>query len=55
MNERAGAQISRRAFIQSALILAFMMLAAGVLTLVLPAGEYQRIVIEGRQVIDAQS
>lgn len=55
MNERAGAQISRRAFIQSALILVVMMLAAGFLTLILPAGEYQRIVVEDRQVIDAQS
>ncbi len=55
MNEKAGAQISRRAFIQSALILVVMMLTAGLLTLILPAGEYQRIVVEGRQVIDPQS
>ncbi|PWH17927.1 MAG: hypothetical protein DDG59_07170 [Anaerolineae bacterium] len=55
MNEKAGAQISRRAFLQSALILLVMMLAAGMLTLLLPAGEYQRTLIEGRQVIDSQS
>ncbi|MCX8062803.1 MAG: AbgT family transporter [Anaerolineales bacterium] len=55
MNEKAGAQISRRAFIQSAVILLAMMLVAGVLTLVLPAGEYQRTLSEGRQVIDPQS
>ncbi len=55
MNEKAGAQISRRAFIQSALILLIMMIAAGMLTLVLPAGEYQRSIIEGREVIDPQS
>ncbi len=55
MNEKAGAQISRRAFIQSALILLVMMLIGGVLTLVLPAGEYQRTLIEGRQMIDPQS
>lgn len=55
MNEKAGAQISRRAFIQSAVILLVMMLIAGLLTLVLPAGEYQRTLSEGRQVIDPQS
>ncbi len=55
MNERAGAQISRRAFLQSALILFLMMMMAGGLTLLLPAGEYQRTMVEGRQVIDPQS
>ncbi len=55
MNEKAGAQISRRAFLQSALILFIMMMTAGVLTLVLPAGEYQRSIIDGREMIEPQS
>jgi len=36
MDEKAGAQISKKAFIQSALIILLLMLVAGVLTRVLP-------------------
>lgn len=49
---RAGAQISRKAFIQSALILLALMLVAGVATRVLPAGRYMRVLEQGREVID---
>lgn len=55
MNEKVGAQFSHKAFLQSALFLFAIMLAAGILTLTLPAGEYQRTMIAGRQVIDPQS
>jgi uncharacterized ion transporter superfamily protein YfcC len=55
MEEKAGAQISQRAFIQSVVILAVLMLAAGVLTRVVPAGSYSRAVQNGREVIDPQS
>ncbi len=51
MDQKAGAQISKKAFIQSALILLFLMLVAGVLTRVLPAGLYERQVIDERTVI----
>jgi uncharacterized ion transporter superfamily protein YfcC len=51
-NQKSGAQISRRAFIQSVLILFLLMIFAGVLTLVVPAGQYQRVVLEdGRETI----
>ena len=55
MEQKAGAQISTRAFIQSALILLVLMIAAGVLTRVLPAGEYTRFSAEGRELIDPAS
>lgn len=51
-NEKAGAQISQKAFIQSVVILLLLMLTAGVLTLVVPAGTYQRTTLsDGRETI----
>lgn len=38
MSERSGAQISRKSFIQSLMILYLLMMLAGVLTRVMPAG-----------------
>jgi uncharacterized ion transporter superfamily protein YfcC len=55
MEQKAGAQISTRAFVQSLIILLVLMLAAGVLTQVVPAGSYARTMQAGRQVIDPQS
>lgn len=51
MEQRTGIQISTRAFLQSALILLALMILAGVLTLVLPAGRYERTTLEGREAI----
>ena len=53
--QRAGAQISTKALLQSVLILLALMIAAGVLTRVVPAGRYARAVQEGREVIDPDS
>jgi uncharacterized ion transporter superfamily protein YfcC len=55
MDQKAGAQISKKAFIQSAVILFVLMIAAGVLTLLIPAGSYNRVVQAGRTVIDPNS
>ena len=56
MEQKAGAQISRKAFLQSFLILLVLMLAAGVLTLVVPAGAYTRATLsDGREMIDPDS
>jgi uncharacterized ion transporter superfamily protein YfcC len=55
MEEKAGAQISRRAFIQSIVILFVLMIAAGILTRVVPSGSYTRSIQAGREVIDPQS
>lgn len=55
MDDRAGMQIGTKAFLQSLVILAVLMLAAGLLTLVVPAGQYARVIQDGREVIDPQS
>ncbi len=55
MEQKAGAQISTRSFIQSLVILFALMLLAGVLTYLVPAGSYQRVALQGRQVIDPAS
>jgi uncharacterized ion transporter superfamily protein YfcC len=38
MEEKAGVQIGQRAFLQSVLILFVLMMAAGILTRIVPAG-----------------
>ncbi len=55
MEEKAGAQIGKRAFIQSLLILFVLMMVAGVMTLVIPAGKYAHVVVNGRDSIDPAS
>ncbi len=55
MDQKAGAQISQRAFIQSLSILFVLMMIAGILTLILPAGHYTRLVVDGRETIDPAS
>ena len=55
MSQRAGIQIGRRMFIQSVAILFLLMMVAGVLTLVVPAGQYTRITSDGREMIDPTS
>ncbi len=55
MDQKAGAQISQRAFVQSLVILFILMLLAGVLTLVIPAGQYTRVEVDGRATIDPAS
>ena len=51
MEEKSGAQISQKAFIQSLLILLALMIVAGALTLIVPAGQYQRVEVDGRETI----
>lgn len=55
MDQKAGAQISQRAFLQSLVILFVLMMIAGILTLVVPAGQYMRIEVDGRETIDPAS
>jgi len=55
MEQPAGVQIGKRAFFQSLLILFVLMLGAGVLTLIVPAGQYDRTLVEGREVIEPDS
>lgn len=51
MEQKSGAQISQKAFIQSVVILFALMMIAGILTLVIPAGQYTRTEIDGRETI----
>jgi uncharacterized ion transporter superfamily protein YfcC len=51
--KKSGAQISTKAFIQAVLIIFFLMLVAGILTRLVPAGQYARVQQDGREVIDA--
>lgn len=53
--EKSGIRISRNAFLQAVAIIFVLMLAAGVLTRVVPAGEFARTEVDGRQVLDAGS
>jgi len=55
MEQRAGAQIGKRAFIQSLVILFVLMMIAGILTIVVPAGHYAHLEVDGRQTIDPTS
>ncbi|MEW5941082.1 MAG: SLC13 family permease [Chloroflexota bacterium] len=55
MEQKAGAQIGKQAFIQSLAILFVLMMVAGILTLVLPAGQYARLDVGGRETIDPAS
>ena len=55
MEQPAGVQIGKRAFVQSLIILFVLMVGAGVLTLVVPAGQYDRALLDGREVIAPDS
>ncbi len=55
MEQKAGAQIGKRAFIQSLVILFVLMMVAGIMTLVIPAGQYARLEVDGRETIDPAS
>jgi uncharacterized ion transporter superfamily protein YfcC len=48
---KAGAQISRKAFLQSVFILLALMLLAGILTRLIPAGSFDRSIVDGRETI----
>ncbi len=53
--QKSGAQISTKAFVQAVVIIFILMMAAGILTRLVPAGQYARVEVDGRQVIDATS
>jgi uncharacterized ion transporter superfamily protein YfcC len=52
---KSGAQISTKAFLQAVVIIFVLMIFAGILTRVVPAGQYARVIQDGREVIDASS
>ncbi len=55
MESQVSVRISARAFVQSLIILFVLMMVAGLLTRVVPAGMYDRIPVDGREVIDPPS
>ncbi len=55
VEQRAGAQIGKKAFVQSLVILFVLMMVAGALTMIVPAGSYARTVQGEREIIDPQS
>lgn len=55
MEQKAGAQIGKRAFIQSLIILFVLMMTSGILTVIVPSGQYTYLEVDGRQSIDPNS
>jgi uncharacterized ion transporter superfamily protein YfcC len=53
--QKSGAQISTKAFLQAVAIIFVLMMVSSILTRVIPAGEYSRIEVDGREVIDPAS
>ncbi|NTV84164.1 MAG: hypothetical protein HGA23_07685, partial [Bacteroidales bacterium] len=51
MTQPSGAQINRKTFTQSIVILLFFMLLAGVLTRLIPAGKYDRVEQDGVEMV----
>ena len=50
-NSDAGIQISTKSFITSVLILFVLMMAAGVLTHIIPAGAFEKVMVDGKESI----
>ncbi len=55
MEPQTSLRITARTFLQSLAILLVLMVAAGVLTRVLPASSYDRVPVDGREVVDPTS
>ena len=53
--QKSGAQISKKAFLQAVIIIFILMMASGILTRLVPAGSYTRVEQNGRLVIDPAS
>ncbi|NPV85194.1 MAG: YfcC family protein [Anaerolineae bacterium] len=53
--QKAGAQIGLRAFLQALILLLILMILTGMLSFWIPAGSYVRVMQDGREVIDPDS
>lgn len=51
MSEDSSLKIGKRTFISAVIILGCLMIIAGVLTYVIPAGEFQREFVDGREIV----
>jgi len=50
-NEAAVLRISKKVFVQSALILLLLMIAAGIMGVIIPSGTYELVESEGRSAL----
>ena len=55
MNEKSSIRISAKAFVSSVIILLLLIICAGTLTYVIPAGEYGRVTVDGNVTITPES
>ncbi len=55
MSEDQSMQIGKKAFVSAVLIILTLMIVSGILTRMIPSGEYQRVEIDGRQIVVADS
>ncbi len=51
MREDSSIKIGKRTFLSAVIILGCLMIAAGVLTYLIPAGEFQREFVDGREIV----
>lgn len=51
MENNSGIQISKKSFFSSVAILFVLMMAAGILTYVIPAGSFEKILVDGKEAI----
>ena len=51
MNNDTGLKISKKSFFSSVIILLVLMLGAGALTWIIPSGSFQRVPIDGKEII----
>ena len=50
-NNDAGIQISTKSFLSSVVILFCLMMAAGILTHIIPGGSFEKTIIDGKESI----
>jgi len=55
MEQKPGVQINKKTFLQSLIILLLLMITAGIFTLIIPPGQYDRQLMGDREIIDASS
>lgn len=48
-------KIGKRAFLISFLIILFLMIFSGIMTKIIPSGEFSRVVVDGREIIETDS
>ena len=51
MNNDTGLKISKKSFFSSVIILLVLMLGAGALTWIIPSGSFERVLADGKEII----